>query len=74
MTNSFKIVVGKTPSASHIFLNGVELTGVRRLSFELDGAASPDGSLLKLELYGEAVLDGEYVEVPLVKGRTATQT
>ena len=73
MTNSFKIVVGQKSCDSHVILNGVQLTGVRRISFELD-AASPEGSVLKLEIFGEAVVDGEYVEVPIVKGRSIPES
>lgn len=60
-TNTFTIVVGKTPADSRVDLDGVELHGVRRVSFELD-ATQRDLSFIQLEIYGEAVVEGEYVE------------
>lgn len=63
--NTFKIVVGKAPYDSHVFLNGVELEQVVRVSFDIDGRR-PEASMLKIEIMGQAVVDGEFVEVPIV--------
>lgn len=58
-TNRFKIIAGLDPADSKVELNGVELQGVTRVSFDLTGE-SPGH--LKLEIVGEVVVEGEYVE------------
>jgi hypothetical protein len=61
VNNKFKIVVGVSPQASSIELNGQPLPGVRRIAFDVD-AKKQEGSFLTLEIFGEAEVEGEYVE------------
>ncbi|AMS41174.1 hypothetical protein [Aminobacter aminovorans] len=59
MKNTFKITVGSSPVTSSVELNGVRLDGVVRVAFDLDGR---NKTFLKLEIMGEAVVEGEYVD------------
>ena len=62
--SSFRIVVGENPQSTQIELNGKPLHGVRRVSFDLN-AGQRDLSFIKLEIMGEALVEGEFVEQPI---------
>lgn len=58
-TNRFKIIAGLNPSDSKVELNGVELQGVTRVSFDM--RATTTGHV-RLEIMGEMIVEGEYVQ------------
>jgi hypothetical protein len=64
--HSFKIKVGETPFDAKIELDGRELTGVRRLSFELN---PNDLSVLMLEIIGEIEVEGQFKDAAIVQVR-----
>lgn len=57
--STFKIIVDEVPSRSQVLLNDVPIAGVRRVSFDLDAQSMP---FMRLEVYGEAIVEGEFVE------------
>lgn len=57
-TNRFKIVAGVNPADSKVEMNGVELKGVTRVSFDM--RATVPGHVC-LEIMGEMIVEGEYV-------------
>ena len=67
MTNLFKIKAGLSPAESVVELNGEALDGVVRVSFDF-GVGAPRGPmLLKLEIWGEVVVDGELREEAVLR-------
>lgn len=64
--NRFKIMIGETPHQCSIELNGEPLNHVRRVSIGVD-AAKPAATFLTLEIMGEALFEGEYVDSPIVQ-------
>jgi hypothetical protein len=57
--NRFKITVGLTSVDSKVEMNGVEIKGVTRVHFDMTGETIGH---VKLEIIGEVVVEGEYVE------------
>lgn len=56
--HKFHITVGApNPRLSKVTIDGQELRGVRRVSFDLTAKGSP---VLRLEIMGEVVVDGEF--------------
>lgn len=67
MTNRFKIEVGETSRDSKIELNGQPLQGVCRVSFDLTADSL---TLLKLEIIGEVLVDGEFQDDAILLVKT----
>lgn len=62
-----EITVGTSLSKSGIKIDGVPLKGVRRVSFDLDGAKRGEMPFLTLEVYGEALVEGEFREEEMLR-------
>lgn len=62
--HTFKIRVGTSTYDAKIEMDGKELTGVRRVSFELN---PNDLSVLMLEVFGFIEVDGEFKDSSIVQ-------
>jgi hypothetical protein len=62
--HTFKIKTGFSSSESTIELDGRELTGVTRVSFEL---AAGGVTTLKLDIMGEVLVEGEFRESAILQ-------
>ena len=57
--NTFKIKAGLDAMGSSVELNGEKISGLRRVSFDLNADAK---TVLRLEIYGEVFVEGEFRE------------
>lgn len=62
--NSFEINFSDDPMRAYIKLNGELLTDVIRVSFDLN---TESRVVMKLEIYGEAIINGSFAEEELIK-------
>lgn len=62
-----EIAVGTSLSKSGIKIDGVPLRGVRRVSFDLDGAKRGEMPFLTIEVFGEAIIEGEFREEEILR-------
>jgi membrane-associated protease RseP (regulator of RpoE activity) len=57
--HTFKIKTGISPHDAVVEMDGKPISGLTRLSFEMKAGA---GTVLKLEMFGEILIEGEFRE------------
>jgi hypothetical protein len=64
MTHSFKIKTGLTTNDCSVEMDGIRLEGVCKVSFEL---SANDLTIVKLEIMGEILVEGEFQEMAILQ-------
>jgi len=64
MSHKFRIIAGLVANGCRVEMDGVEITDVVRVSFDL---AADRITVMKLEIIGEVIVEGEFQETSILK-------